>query len=93
MRDVDWIAWAAGLAVFAFGLAWAVWDLRIRPLFIPATEIDRLADDLIARHPNNPARAAFNAEAEAWRRSDSFEIGRRRRVSRAVRRKLRRSCA
>jgi hypothetical protein len=47
-----------GLFLGGIGL-WHIWDLRIRPLFIPRAQINALVDTLIARH-------GPDAECVAW---------------------------
>jgi hypothetical protein len=57
---------------------WEVYEFRIRPLFIPCEEIDRLVEQMMRR--DDPEQAALIEEHAAWYRSDSFEQGKWRRV-------------
>lgn len=70
------------------GIGWAVVEGAILPRLIPHAEIERLADEVMARHPDNPEHAAFIEEHAAWFRSRSAEQGKWRRVRKAIRRRL-----
>lgn len=49
---------------------WIIWSELIRPRFIPAAEIERMAADIIARY-DNPEAEALARSHRAWMRSDS----------------------
>lgn len=84
-----WGLVALGLSPIAFGLSWPIWQGMIRPRFIPRRDIERLADDVMAKHPDDPETAALRAEHYHWYRSEGFEQGRWRRVRNEVRRRRR----
>lgn len=63
---------------------WHMWEARLRPALISQAEIDRLADELIARHGPHAEEAALIEEDSAWRRSHSYEQGLWRRVRREI---------
>lgn len=71
------------LLIIGVGL-WHAWDFRIRPLFIPKSEIHAIVDDLIAQHGPDAEDWARGHEEDAWNRSDTFEQGRWRRVRREL---------
>jgi hypothetical protein len=72
-----------GLFLGGIGL-WHIWDLRIRPLFIPRAEINALADTLIERHGPEAERVAYGEESHAWYYCDVYEQGKWRRVRREL---------
>ena len=72
------------LAFGAFVLAvllWVEWQGRIRPLFIPRSEIERLADELVTAYGDRAEELAAIEEDRAWRYSQNFERGKWRRVT------------
>lgn len=76
--------------VFFVGLMlWGVWTDAIKPRLIPADEIDRAADEIIALYPD-PEEEAFARHERAWWRSDGAGQTYWLRVRKAVRRRLRR---
>lgn len=77
---------AASPVILAAGAE--IWAGAIRPRLVPSPEIDRLADEMLARYPDDPEQAAFREEEHYWYRCDSFEQWKWHRVRRAVRRRL-----
>jgi hypothetical protein len=79
------------LAYLAAGLTFAAiiseFQRRILPLRIPATEISRLADDLIAHFGPRAAEVAEFEQDRAWHNSDPYEQGKWRRIEREIRRR------
>jgi hypothetical protein len=57
------------------------------PLRIPATEVSRLADDLIANFGPQAAEVATFEQDRALHNSDPYEQGKWRRVEREIRRR------
>jgi hypothetical protein len=84
-----WILVVAALSPIWLALGWELIDGLIRPALIPRAEIERAADDLLQRYPDDPEAAAFREEHAAWYRSDSYERGRWRRVRKEIQRRLR----
>jgi hypothetical protein len=68
------------LAVVLMGLSysvWRVWSPEIRARLIPEAEIQKIAEDLIAQHGVNGAKAiALTNCQEAIQRHDLFEMAR-----------------
>ncbi len=77
------IVFALILLVGGVGL-WHKWDFRVRPLFIPKSEIHAIVDGLIAQHGPDAEDWARGYEEDAGNRSDTFEQGRWRRVRREL---------
>ena len=74
-----------GIAAFAAGAFLSVeWQGRIRPLLIPRKEIERLADDLTAKHGARAEEFAAMEEHRAWRYSQNFDQGKWRRVRKVL---------
>ncbi len=71
----------------ALGIGSAIFDGLIRPWLVPTVDIERLADDIIARHPVDPETASLIEEHAAWCRGLSAEQGEWRRVRKAIRRR------
>lgn len=63
------------------------WQGRIRPLFIPRSEIERLADELVTAYGDRAEELASIEEDRAWRYSESVEQGKWRRVRRELQRR------
>jgi hypothetical protein len=87
---LSWIGLAyavAGLAVFVFGIGFIIWNESIKPRLIPHEEIARVADDITARHPDDPDHAAYRELEAAWWRSDGAEQVKWKRVLKAIRRR------
>lgn len=63
---------------------WHAWDFRLRPLFVPKTEVDAVVDELIAKHGSRAEKMACIEEDRAWRYSDTYEQGKWRRVRREL---------
>ncbi len=78
------------ILLFAGFVLQAVWADAIRPRLIPSAEIDRVADDIIARYPD-PEAEAFARYERAWHRSDGAEQTYWHRVRKAVGKRLARS--
>jgi hypothetical protein len=79
------------LAYLAAGLTFAAvfseYQRWILPLRIPATEISRLANDLIAHFGPRAAEVAGIEQDRALHNSDPYEQGKWRRVEREIRRR------
>ncbi|MDR7033252.1 hypothetical protein [Mesorhizobium sp. BE184] len=77
-----------GQAVIFVGLVlWTIWTDSIKPRLIPADNIARVADDIIANYPD-PEFEAFARHERAWYDSDGAEQTYWYRVRKAVRRQL-----
>lgn len=77
-----------GQAVIFIGLVgWTIWTDAIRPRLIPISEIQRVADEIIANH-SDPEDEAFARHEQAWYRSDGAEQTYWLRVRKSVRQKL-----
>lgn len=60
-------------ALVVIGLiVWMIWIDAIKPRLIPATEIDRVAADIIANY-SDPQDEAFARQKHAWYRCDGAE--------------------
>ena len=83
-----WIMVALGsglLAVSPIGCALGTVFINgtVKPMLIPASEIDAIAADLIGRF-RDPKGAALIEEYAAWYRSDNFAQGKWRRVRKRI---------
>lgn len=87
------LAILVAMSPILLGVGWVVWNGWVRPRFIPRSEIDRLADDIMARYPDDPERAALREEEHYWFQSEEFEQGKWRRVRAEIRRRLRQQAA
>lgn len=77
-----------GQALIFIGLVlWTIWTDAIKPRLIPADDIARVADDIIASYPD-PELEAFARHERAWYDSDRAEQTYWYRVRKAVRRRL-----
>jgi hypothetical protein len=77
-----------GQALIFIGLVlWTIWTDAIKPRLIPAAEIDRVADDIIADYPD-PELEAFARHERAWYDSDGAGQTYWYRVRKALRRRL-----
>lgn len=77
-----------GQALIFVGLVlWAIWTDAIKPRLIPADDIARVADDIIASYPD-PEREAFARHERSWYDSDGAQQTYWYRVRKAVRRRL-----
>jgi hypothetical protein len=77
-----------GQALIFIGLVlWTIWTDAIKPRLIPADNIARVADDIIASYPD-PELEAFARHERAWYDSDGAEQTYWYRVRKAVRRRL-----
>lgn len=63
---------------------WQLWRFRLKPLFIPKADIDRMVDALIAEHGERAEDVAMMEEDRAWRYSDTLKQGIWRRVRREL---------
>lgn len=74
------------LIAVLFGLVglWQLWRFRLKPLFIPKADIDRMVDALIAEHGERAEDVAMMEEDRAWRYSDTLKQGIWRRVRREL---------
>lgn len=82
------VAFFGGQVAMFIGLViWMIWTDAIKPRLIPAGDIDRMADDIIASYPD-PELEAFARHERAWYRSDGAEQTYWRRVRKAVRKRL-----
>jgi hypothetical protein len=85
-----WIGFSytlAGLGVFIFGIGFVIWHESIKPRLIPREDIARLADDIAARHPDDPDHAAYSELEAAWWKSDGAEQVKWKRVLKEIRRR------
>ena len=78
-----------GLFVLAM-FVWHLVDEYVRPMFIPRSEINALADEMIAKHGDRAEEMAYIEEDRAWRYSEIVEQGKWRRVKREI--EHRRTC-
>ena len=86
VRDaVGWALFGAALSPIFIGVGWAIVEGSLRPRLIPADEIERLADGIARRCPEDPEGAALIEEHAAWYRSEEFEQGKWFRVRKAFR--------
>lgn len=69
--------------------AWAILQQFIRPMLIPKTEINNMADELFQKHGPEAEYHAHIEEDRAWRYSDTYEQGKWRRVRRELWRRYR----
>lgn len=77
-----------GQAVIFVGLVlWIVWTDAIKPRLIPASDIDSIADDIIASYAD-PELEAFARHERAWHDSDGAAQTYWLRVRKAIRRRL-----
>jgi hypothetical protein len=93
MSDAVWqlLGWAlvaVALSPIALGIGWVVWNGSVRPRLISQREIEQLADDVMARFPNDPEGAAHREEHHHWYRSEEFEQGKWHRVRKEIQRRL-----
>jgi hypothetical protein len=64
-----------------------IWHESIKPRLIPREEIARFADDIAARHPDDPDHAAYSELEAAWWRSDGAEQVKWKRVLKEIRKR------
>ena len=70
-----------GIAVLALSAGiWNAWVLFGRPMLISKEDINKIADDMIARHGSRAEDMTFMEEDRAWRYSDPYRQGILRRV-------------
>ncbi len=82
-----WITMTAIAAPIVAALALRAYQLWRLPQRIPRADVQRLADEVIREHPDDPDLAAFQEEEAAWSRGDAFEQGKWRRVRHELRRR------
>ncbi|MFK5979720.1 MAG: hypothetical protein QM488_12630 [Rhizobiaceae bacterium] len=70
-------------------LAWEIYQLGIRPLFIPKSVINQMVDELIEKYGPEAEHHAFINEDAEWRRSHTYRRGIWRRVRRELQRRYR----
>ncbi|MEQ8659153.1 MAG: hypothetical protein RIC24_17740 [Hyphomicrobiales bacterium] len=80
------VALAVALVIVGV-ISWHTWVHRIRPLLIPKSDIDRMADALIAEHGSRAEEIASMEEDRAWRYSNTLKQGIWRRVRRELQRR------
>ncbi|SDP89238.1 hypothetical protein [Phyllobacterium sp. OV277] len=82
------VAFCGGqVLIFMSLVLWTIWKDTIEPRLIPASEIDSVAEAIIANHCD-PEAEAFARHQRAWRRCDGAEQTYWYRVRKAVRRFL-----
>lgn len=72
------------LGIVVLVAIWHTWAFRLRPLFIPKSEINEIVDDLIARHGPEAEDMACAEEERVWTKSDVSAQGKWRRVRREL---------
>jgi hypothetical protein len=73
---------------FFIGLIfWSIWTDAIKPRLLPLIEINRAADEIIAKFAD-PEQEAFVRQEQAWYRCDGAEQAYWYRIRKAVRRRL-----
>ena len=82
-----WLVIGAASAPIWGSLLYVLWQGVVRPRLIAAKEVERLAAELLERHADRAADAAFADECHAWRHSNSFEQAKWRRVRRQIERR------
>ena len=82
-----WLVIGAASAPIWTTLLYVLWQGILRPRLIPSGDIEQLAAELLERHGDRAADAAFADECHAWRHSDGFERGKWRRVRREIERR------
>ena len=75
--------------IFVGLVLWTIWTDAIKPRLIPADDIARVADDIIASYPD-PELEAFARHERAWYDSDGAEQTYWYRVRTAVRKRMQR---
>lgn len=87
LKDVAyWALIALSLSPIVIGIGGGIIE-EVLSRLIPRAEIQRLADEIAARHPIDPEGAAFTEEHAAWFRSRAVEQGKWRRVRKELRRR------
>ena len=90
LQFLSWLmlAFFGGQALIFIGLVlWTIWTDAIKPRLIPADDIARVADDIIATYAE-PEEEAFARHERAWYDSDGAEQTYWLRVRKAVRKRL-----
>lgn len=93
LQVVSWLLliFFGGQGLIFIGLMlWMAWTDAIKPRLIPADDIDRVADDIIASYPD-PELEAFARHERAWYRSDGAEQTYWYRVRKAVQKRMQRT--
>jgi hypothetical protein len=83
-RLIDYLPFIIFAALFGAVGVWQLWRFRLKPLFIPKADIDRMVDALIAEHGERAEDVAMMEEDRAWRYSDTLKQGIWRRVRREL---------
>lgn len=78
------------VVIFAGLVLWMIWTDAIKPWLVPADDIARVADDIIASYPDPELEACARHE-RAWYASDGAEQTYWLRVRKAVGRRLERT--
>lgn len=89
MRWLLVVFFGGQVLIFIGLILWTIWTDAIRPSLIPGSQIDHVADDIIANYPD-PEEEAFAQHERAWYRSDGAGQTYWRRVRKAVRKRLER---
>ena len=88
MKNHMLLIFFGGQALIFIGLVlWTIWTEAIKPRLIPADDIARVADDIIATYAD-PEVEAFARHERAWYDSDGAEQTYWYRVRKVVRRRL-----
>jgi hypothetical protein len=82
--DFLFINFLAVLTLMLSMFLWETWAVYVRPLFIPRSEIEKLADKLLQQYEDEAEYIAFINEERAWRYFDYFERGKWLRVRKAI---------
>jgi hypothetical protein len=75
------------VAIFIGLIFWSMWTDAITPRLIPFIEIERAADEIIAKFAD-PEQEAFERHQQAWYRCEGAEQAYWYRIRKAVRRQL-----
>lgn len=70
------------------GIGWAFVEGAVLPNLISRGEIDRLVDAMVQHYPEDPEKAAFLEEGDAWYRSEPFEQGKWHRIRKVIHRQM-----
>ncbi|WP_457795977.1 hypothetical protein [Methylocystis sp. S23] len=79
-----WICMFLGAAPAMGAFLWHIWEFYILTRRVPREEIERLADEIMRKHANDPDYRAYVEEYAAWDRSNAFEQGKWRRVRKHI---------
>ena len=90
VRAISWLLltfFGGQIVIFAGLFVWTIWTDTIKPRLIPAGDIARMADDIIANYPD-PELEAFSRHERAWYDSDGAEQTYWYRVRKAVKKRM-----